>query len=254
VVSGIAHRELVRRGRMVGLLAGLLTVVSAAGCDVAVSTAAPPAAPEVDATTDEVLAGRVVAEQVGRYEIVVDDRSLRVTTDGRSTVGWTLDADAGATFTGLSVRPGRWHDVAEAAVLVADGDRLRLSHLRVDAQGSGSLTPFADGLQPDAVGSGHRLRVDWTPDGRSLLWAEPTGAASELRVVEWSDVAGPVGTVAARLDLDVPADVHVGGFRSDDAGWTLLLRRAAEGDPFELPLTRDGDGRLVLAAAVSAPT
>jgi hypothetical protein len=170
---------------------------------------------------------------------------------GGDEVSWTLDGAGGETFVGLSVRPGSWCEVVEAVTIVAADGRLRLDHLRVDARGSGALTPLGDGLQPETTDAGRQPILDWTPDARSLVWVEPAGDTATLRVVGWSDGAGPADTVAARLHLDVPADAHVDGFQVDDAGWTLLLRRASGGDPIEVPVARGADGRLVLAGKVS---
>lgn len=170
--------------------------------------------------------------------------------DGETIHRWTLGD--GETFHTFLVHPDASSDTVDVVAVVLDGERPLLRHVRARPEGASAIAQFPEHLQPShEVDTGPPV-LAWTPDGRSLVWTEPSGDSMVLRVVGWEN--GPeTGNPAddnATLVLDVPGGGQVDGFEvSSDSSWTLLLRGGGSSEPIALPVERQPDGALALPPA-----
>ena len=192
----------------------------------------------------------------GSFSIAFDERSLSVIGPNgtANSFAWELDRARGEIITDVAVRPGTSALELDAIVTVLRGELPYLYELTVR---NGTDAVFADvpaHLQPqtalEAVITPH-----FTPDGRSVLWAEPTGDGVSLRSIGWDDGAG-TGRAAddnATFALGLPADVRITGFQlagDDTAGatataWTVMFTDGL-GESHELEMERQSDGALTV--------
>lgn len=187
-----------------------------------------------------------VQDAAAGFDVHLDGSRLEVMrSDGTGSHGFELAA--GEIFHSFTVRPGSSAGEPDVVVMTLRGERPVLYALTVRATDA-VLEAFPDHLQPAHEVDAAPPALGWTPDGRSLVWAEPTGEGVVLRTVGWDDGPG-TGRPAddnASFALDAPADVRVDGFEVTDGSWTLLLRPGAGGDPIEVRIERQNDGALAL--------
>ena len=190
----------------------------------------------------------------GAFSVAFDERTLSVIgPDGvANSFEWELDRARGETITDVAVRPGASARELDAIVTVLRGELPHLYQLTVRNGTDAAFVEVPARLQPqrelEAV-----ITPRFTPDGRSVLWTEPTGAGVSLRSIGWDAGAGTGRTADdnATFTLDLPADIAITGFRlagDDTAGatataWTVLFTDGI-GATHELPMARQSDGAL----------
>ncbi len=160
---------------------------------------------------------------------------------------WSLEH--GETFHSLLVHPDASTDTVDVVVLVLDGERPLLRHVSARPGGASAIAQFPDHLQPSHEVDTGPPALAWTPDGRSLVWTEPSGDSMILRVVGWEN--GPAVDHPADDHLvlapDVPGGAQVDGFEvTSESSWRLILRGGGSNEPITVPAERQPDGALAL--------
>lgn len=237
------------------LAAASLLVVVLAACG---TTDPDPAAEEPGGSPPETVepAPNPPAEDPGNgpgegddgFVVTIDGPAIELRQrDGEHVHEWALGD--GETFHSFLVHPNGTADTIDVAALALYGERPVLLHVYARPGGESGIAEFPGHLQPaHEVDAGPPVFA-WTPDGRSLVWTEPSGDAMVLRSVGWEDGPG-TGRPAddnASFALDAPGGAHVDGFEvTAEAAWTLILRGGGSNEPIEIPIERQGDGGLAL--------
>ena len=271
------HAVLAARRRAPRLVGLLLVGALVAACGNAAGAAAPSdvEAPVVEAPADPLEEpGDPEPEMPGDAEAPVDpdgdgegdaatgvlglgfdERNLWVTDpDGTESFGWEPDAVRGETFHHVAVRPGGTATTLDAVVTVLRGEVPYLYALTIRDGRDATFSDVPAHLQPQDV-TESVIAPRFTPDGRSVIWTEPTGDGVVLRTFGWDAGAGTGRTADdnATFALDLPADVTVVGFDVagdlDDplgaAAWDVVLEDGL-GKVHVIGMERQTDGALAL--------
>ena len=240
------------------LLAASLVAVLVAGCGTSGSDPVDEEPEGTDPGTEEPAPdpddddpGSSPGEPDGGFAVSIDGPVIELRQgDGEDVHRWTLEGSG--TFHSFLVHPDGAPDTIDVVAVVLEGERPVLFHVYARPGGESGIAEFPEHLQPlHEVDTGPPV-IAWTPDGRSLVWTEASGAAMVLRAVGWQDGPG-TGRSAddnASFTLDAPGGAHVDGFEVISAStWTLILRGGGSDEPTEVPVERQADGALALPGA-----